>query len=107
MTNKPDSISLNDGLKIFDTYITCAVKCVPPGDKPNSTELKNCFKRVKIGIKNQVGKITLRPRLRLIFQCFQGIHYVVLREVKQIVNLTEERRLILSLLPASCQRYYL
>ncbi|MGK7882049.1 MAG: IS1634 family transposase [Crocosphaera sp.] len=70
-------------------------------------ELRNCLKRVKIGIKNQVGKITLRPTLRWIFQCFQGIHYVVLREVKQIVNLTEERRLILSLLPASCQRYYL
>ncbi len=47
MTNKPDSISLNDGLKIFDTYITCVVKCVPPGDKPNSTELKNCFKHLK------------------------------------------------------------
>ena len=47
MTNKPDSVSLNDGLKIFDTYITCAVKCVPPGDKPNSTELKNCFKHLK------------------------------------------------------------
>ncbi|WP_157134197.1 hypothetical protein WH8501_04985 [Crocosphaera watsonii WH 8501] len=33
--------------------------------------------------------------------------YVILNGVKQIVNLTEERRFILSLLPASCQRYYL
>ena len=70
-------------------------------------ELRNCLKRVKIGIKNQVGKVTLRPTLRWIFQCFQGIHYVILNEVKGIVNLTEERRFILSLLPASCQRYYL
>ncbi|WP_430639836.1 IS1634-like element ISCwa1 family transposase [Crocosphaera watsonii WH 8501] len=70
-------------------------------------ELRNCLKRVKKGINNQVGKVTLRPTLRWIFQCFQGIHYVILSGVKQIVNLTEERRFILSLLPASCQRYYL
>ncbi|WP_430639786.1 IS1634-like element ISCwa1 family transposase [Crocosphaera watsonii WH 8501] len=70
-------------------------------------ELRNCLKRVKKGINNQVGKVTLRPTLRWIFQCFQGIHYVILNGVKQIVNLTEERRFILSLLPASRQRYYL
>ncbi len=70
-------------------------------------ELRNCLKRVKVGVKNQVGKLTLRPTLRWIFQSFQGIHYIILNEVKQIVNLTEERRFILSLLPASCQRYYL
>ena len=70
-------------------------------------ELRNCLKRVKKGINNHVGKVTLRPTLRWIFQCFQGIHYVILNGVKQIVNLTEERRFILSLLPASCQRYYL
>ncbi|WP_430639707.1 IS1634-like element ISCwa1 family transposase [Crocosphaera watsonii WH 8501] len=70
-------------------------------------ELRNCLKRVKKGINNQVGKVTLRPTLRWIFQCFKGIHYVILNGVKQIVNLTEERRFILSLLPASCQRYYL
>lgn len=70
-------------------------------------ELRNCLKRVKKGTKNQVKKVTLRPTLRWIFQCFQGIHYVILNGVKQIVNLTEERRFILSLLPASCQRYYL
>ncbi|WP_430639873.1 IS1634-like element ISCwa1 family transposase [Crocosphaera watsonii WH 8501] len=70
-------------------------------------ELRNCLKRVKKGINNQVGKVTLRPTLRWIFQCFQGIHYVILNGVKQIVNLTKERRFILSLLPASCERYYL
>ena len=68
-------------------------------------ELRNCLKRAKVGVRNQVGKLTLRPTLRWIFQSFQGIHYVILNEVKQIVNLTEERRFIL--LPASCQRYYL
>lgn len=70
-------------------------------------EIRNCLKRAKIGVKNQVSKLTDSPTLRWIFQCFQGIHVVTLKEVKQIVNLTEERSLILSLLPASCQKYYL
>jgi hypothetical protein len=30
-----------------------------------------------------------------------------LNGVKQIVNLTEERRFILNFLPSSCQKYYL
>ncbi|WP_124972238.1 IS1634 family transposase [Aphanothece sacrum] len=70
-------------------------------------ELRKCLKRAKVGVKNQVGKLTERPTLRWMFQCFQGIHFVILNEVKQIVNLTEERRFILSCLPASCQKYYL
>lgn len=70
-------------------------------------ELRNCLKRAKVGIKNQLGKLTERPTLRWIFQGFQGIHLVTFNEVKQIVNLTEERRFILNFLPASCQKYYL
>lgn len=70
-------------------------------------ELRNCLKRAKVGIKNQLGKLTERPTLRWIFQVFQGIHLVTFNQVKQIVNLTEERRFILSFLPASCQKYYL
>ena len=70
-------------------------------------ELRNQLKRAKTEVKNQVGKLTARPTLRWIFQVFQGIHFVTLEGVKQIVNLTEERRFILSHLPSSCQKYYL
>ena len=42
-SNNSDSKFLNDGLKVYNTYITCAIKCVPPGDKPLNDELKNCF----------------------------------------------------------------
>jgi len=70
-------------------------------------ELRNKLKRLKTGVKNQVNKLTSSPTLRWIFQCFQGIHLVTLNEVKQIVNLTEERRFILNFLPSSCQKYYL
>jgi transposase len=69
-------------------------------------ELRNSLKRIKIGIKNQLGKLTLSPTLRWVFQCFQGIHILTLNSVNQIVNLTVERHFILSCLPSSCQKYY-
>jgi len=43
MSNQPTSENKNDGLKLYNAYITTALKCVPPGDKPTPFELKNCF----------------------------------------------------------------
>ena len=45
--NQPTSISINDGLKLFNTYITAALKCVPPEDKPSQQELNTCFSYFK------------------------------------------------------------
>ena len=70
-------------------------------------ELRNSLKRAKIGIKNQLGKLTNNPTLRWIFQCFQGIHLLTLNGINQIVNLTDERNFVLNYLPSSCQKYYL
>ena len=44
MSNQNTSEKKNDGLKLYNTYITAALKCVPPGDKPTFLELKTCFK---------------------------------------------------------------
>ena len=52
ISNQPHSISLNDGLKLNSTYITNILKCVPPGDKPNSQELNNCSKYFDFEISN-------------------------------------------------------
>ena len=68
-------------------------------------ELRRHLRELKTGLKNQLGKLTERPTLRWIFQCFQGIHLVILQGVKQVVNLTEERKLTLSFFPSSCQEY--
>ena len=70
-------------------------------------ELRKNLKRVKIGIKNQLGKLTNSPTLRWVFQCFQGIHLLTLNGINQIINLTDERNFILNYLPSSCQKYYL
>jgi len=47
MSNQPTSKNKNDGLKLYNTYLTTALKCVPPGDKPTHLELKTCFKYFK------------------------------------------------------------
>ena len=65
------------------------------------------LKEKKTGVKNQLGKLTDRPTLRWIFQCFQGIHLVILDGVKQIVNLTESRCETLSFFSPECQKYYI
>ena len=44
ISNQPNSDSLNDGLKLKNAYITTALKCVPPEDKPLRKELNSCFK---------------------------------------------------------------
>jgi uracil-DNA glycosylase family 4 len=40
--NQSHSEHLHDGLQLHDTYITCAVKCVPPDNKPTSQERQQC-----------------------------------------------------------------
>lgn len=41
LANQPNSDHREDGL-VLDGYITPAVKCVPPGDKPTAKEKENC-----------------------------------------------------------------
>lgn len=42
LANHPYSTSREDGLALTDTYITAAVKCVPPENRPTSAERSNC-----------------------------------------------------------------
>ena len=43
ISNQSNSEHKDDGLKLKKAYITTALKCVPPGDKPKKSELDNCF----------------------------------------------------------------
>jgi len=43
ISNQAKSEYINDGLKLSNAYITTALKCVPPEDKPKKIELNNCF----------------------------------------------------------------
>jgi transposase len=70
-------------------------------------EIRNNLQVEKSAVKNQLNKLTERPTLRWIFQCFQGIHCFKFEGIERISNLSEERCRILGFLPVSCQRYYL
>jgi uracil-DNA glycosylase family 4 len=63
--NQPTATDRNDGLQLKDLYITAAVRCAPPDNKPLPEELANCvpyldrelegLKRVKVVVA--LGKI--------------------------------------------------
>jgi uracil-DNA glycosylase family 4 len=40
--SQPTAISRDDGMKLIDCYITAAVRCAPPDNKPLPSELLNC-----------------------------------------------------------------
>ena len=40
--NAPESVSRDDGLQLIDCRITNAVKCLPPANKPEPGEIREC-----------------------------------------------------------------
>ena len=79
LANQPNSDHRDDGLEL-NGYITAAVKCVPPGDKPTLVELKTCFNYFKqeIDLLNNVkiivalGKIAFDACIKF----YKGIYFL-------------------------------
>jgi len=41
--NQPQSVSRDDGLTLCDCYVTAAVRCAPPANRPSPGERENCL----------------------------------------------------------------
>ncbi len=42
LANQPESVSADDGLELADAWVTAAVKCAPPANKPTPDERDSC-----------------------------------------------------------------
>ncbi len=74
--NQPTSRDRNDGLELCNCYITAALRCAPPKNKPSPEELRNCqpYLEVELGILTRVravlvlGRIAFDSYLRVLSQ---------------------------------------
>jgi len=41
--NQPQQCDRNDGMVLHDAFITAALRCAPPGNKPTPIQLQRCF----------------------------------------------------------------
>jgi uracil-DNA glycosylase family 4 len=62
--NQPESVSRDDGLALTGCYVTAAVRCAPPANRPLTSERDNCSPYLQ-------RELTLMPSVRVIV-CLGG-----------------------------------
>ncbi len=63
--NQASSQRKDDGLKLLDAYITAAVHCVPPGNRPLPEEFRTCrrYLRLELTLLKQVRVVVALGRI--------------------------------------------
>ncbi|MDZ7707156.1 MAG: uracil-DNA glycosylase [Trueperaceae bacterium] len=75
LADRPRSLSRGDGLRLRGVWITAAVRCVPPGNKPTRDEAARCRPWL-------VGDLGALPRLRVVLALGAFAHDAYLELVK-------------------------
>ena len=70
--NQSEILSADDGLELHDLYITNAVKCLPPENKPNAAEFTAC----RPYLEKELQEL---KALRVIIALGHGAHNSLLR----------------------------
>ena len=71
-SNQSEALSADDGLELHDLYITNAVKCLPPENKPNAAEFTAC----RPYLEKELQEL---KALRVIIALGHGAHNSLLR----------------------------
>jgi len=71
--SQPSSRSRDDGLKLKDAYISAAVRCAPPDNKPAVVEIRNCrpYLERELGLLKHVQVVVALGRIA--FDVYLGI----------------------------------
>ena len=72
LSNQAEVVATEDGLELHDLYITNAVKCLPPENRPNADEFSTCRPYLEKELKALQG-------LRVIIVLGHGAHKSLLR----------------------------
>jgi uracil-DNA glycosylase family 4 len=106
--SQPRSVDVNDGLELHGVYMTAAVKCVPPGDKPTSEEMSNCahFLKSELEICNRskvvlcLGQFAYRSTMTLLKKNNLFTSRIPKFEHGLEINLPDGRRVVASYHPS-------
>jgi uracil-DNA glycosylase family 4 len=106
--NQPRSNDLNDGLELHRVYMTAAVKCVPPNDKPTNEEMANCvhFLKSELEICNKskvilcLGQFAYRSTMALLTKNNLFTSKIPKFEHGLEINLPDGRRVVASYHPS-------
>jgi uracil-DNA glycosylase family 4 len=71
--SQPTSTSRDDGLKLLDAYLSAAVRCAPPDNKPTVEEIRTCrpYLERELGLLKNVQVVVALGRLA--FDVYLGI----------------------------------
>lgn len=70
--SQPEAVAEGDGLKLTDLYITNAVKCLPPENKPNADEFNKCRAYLQ-------KELAVLPKLQVLIALGRGAHTSLVR----------------------------
>ena len=106
--NQPRSNDVNDGLEMRGVYMTAAVKCVPPNDKPTNEEMANCahFLKSELEICNKskvilcLGQFAYRSTMALLTKNNLFTSKIPKFEHGLEINLPDGRRVVASYHPS-------
>jgi len=99
---------VNDGLELREVYMTAAVKCVPPNDKPTSEEMANCahFLKSELEICNKtrvilcLGQFAYRSTMALLTKNNLFTSKIPTFEHGLEINLPDRRKVVASYHPS-------